>query len=91
MVDKDLKPMDIEEQEIMDDFLLSTQYLEEAKQIPLEILETDYEKELIIKCRENTNLNDKELTDLKQLLAKYRGALSKIKPSEVEENVNKTR
>lgn len=91
MVDKDLKPMDIEEQEIMDDFLLSTQYLEEAKQIPLEILETDYEKELIIKCRENTNLNDKELTDLKQLLAKYRGALSKINPSEVEENVNKTR
>ena len=42
MVDKDIKPMNIEEQEIMDDFLLGTQYLEEAKQIPLEILQTDH-------------------------------------------------
>ena len=39
MVSKDVKPMNLEEQEIMDGFLLSTQYLEEAKQIPLEILE----------------------------------------------------
>lgn len=91
MVSKDVKPMNLEEQEIMDDFLLSTQYLEESKQIPLEILENDYEKELISKCRENTDLTEKELTDLKQLLAKYRGALSKINPAEVEENVTKTR
>lgn len=55
MADKDIKPMNIEEQEIMDDFLLNTQYLEEAKQIPLEILENDYEKELITKCREIPN------------------------------------
>lgn len=91
MVSKDVKPMNLEEQEIMDDFLLSTQYLEEAKQIPLEILESDYEKELISKCRENTELTEKELTDLKQLLSKYREALSKINPAEVEENVTKTR
>ena len=91
MVSKDVKPMNLEEQEIMDDFLLSTQYLEESKQIPLEILENDYEKELISKCRENTDLTETELTDLKQLLAKYRGALSKINPAEVEENVTKTR
>ena len=91
MVSKDVKPMNLEEQEIMDGFLLSTQYLEEAKQIPLEILENDYEKELISKCRENTDLTETELTDLKQLLAKYRGALSKINPAEVEENVTKTR
>ena len=91
MVSKDVKPMNLEEQEIMDDFLLSTQYLEESKQIPLEILENDYEKELISKCRENTDLTEKELTELKQLLAKYRGALSKINPAEVEENVTKTR
>lgn len=91
MADKDVKPMNIEEQEIMDDFLLTTQYLEEAKQIPLDILENDYEKELITKCRENTELTDKELTDLKQLLSKYRSALSKINPSEVEENFTKVR
>lgn len=91
MASKEVKPMNLEEQEIMDDFLLSTQYLEEAKQIPLEILENDYEKELITKCRNNTELTEKELTDLKQLLAKYRGALSKINPAEVEENVTKTR
>ena len=74
MVSKDVKPMNLEEQEIMDGFLLSTQYLEEAKQIPLEILENDYEKELISKCRENTDLTETELTDIKQLLAKYHGA-----------------
>ena len=91
MVSKDVKPMNLEEQEIMDGFLLSTQYLEEAKQIPLEILENDYEKELISKCRENTDLTETELTDLKHLLDKYRGALSKINPAEVEENVTKTR
>ena len=60
MVDKDIKPMNIEEQEIMDDFLLGTQYLEEAKQIPLEILETDHEKELIKKCSANTELSENE-------------------------------
>lgn len=91
MVEEDIKLMDIEEQELMDEFLLSTQFLEEAKQIPLEILENDYEKALILKCRQEEILTDEELTDLKQLLAKYRGALSKINPAEVEENVTKTR
>lgn len=91
MVSKEVKPMNSEEQEIMDNFLLNTQYLEEAKQIPLEILENDYEKELISKCRENSELTDNELDDLKQLLSKYRGALSKINPAEVEENFTKTR
>ncbi len=83
--------MDIQEQELMDEFLLSTQYLEEAKQIPLEVLENDDEKGLITKCRMEAKLSDEELRDLKQLLAKYRGALNKVNPAEIEENVTKTR
>ena len=87
----DDKIMELEDQELMDEFLLSTQYLEEAKQIPLEILENDTEKGLILKCRQETLLTDDELVELKQLLAKYRGALSKINPIEIEENVTRTR
>ena len=83
--------MEIEDQKLMDEFLLSTQYLEEAKQIPLEILENNEEKGLISKCRMESELSDEELNDLKQLLAKYRGALNKVNPAEIEENVTKTR
>ena len=83
--------MEMEDQKLMDEFLLSTQYLEEAKQIPLEILENDDEKGLITKCRMEAELSDDELEDLKQLLSKYRGALNKVNPAEIEENVTKTR
>lgn len=83
--------MELEDQKLMDEFLLSTQYLEEAKQIPLEILENDDEKGLITKCRMEKDLSDDELDDLKQLLSKYRGALNKVNPAEIEENVTKTR
>lgn len=83
--------MEMEDQKLMDEFLLSTQYLEEAKQIPLEILENDDEKGLITKCRMEAVLSDAELENLKQLLSKYRGALNEVNPAEIEENVTKTR
>ena len=66
--------------------LLVTEWPEEAEQIPLDVLTLE-EQVILLKCRNKAPLNDDELEQLEQILAKYRPAIRKIKPEEVIETV----
>lgn len=70
--------------------LRNTEWITEAKQIPVEELADD-EKLLIERCINKEQFNEIELEKLQELLAKYRKGIRKQKPAEtikaVEDNI----
>lgn len=70
-----------------DEFLLKTRFPEECKRLPLEYLEPN-EKIIAEKCINNEKLNEKELHELKQLLADYRPYMNKYDSIQVEQNLD---
>lgn len=56
-----------DEKELMDEFLLESQYFTECKQLPLDILEED-ELVVVEKCLNQEELTPDELTDRKSVV-----------------------
>lgn len=79
-----------DEKELMDEFLLESQYFTECKQLPLDILEED-ELVVVEKCLNQEELTPDELTFLKKVLYRYREAMKKLDVANTEENVEKVR
>ena len=79
-----------DEKELMDEFLLESQYFTECKQLPLDILEED-ELVVVEKCLNQEELTPDELTFLKKVLYRYREAMKKLDVAHTEENVEKVR
>lgn len=65
--------------------LLRTNWVEEAKQIPLENC-TKEEQQLLLKCINKEEFTATELTQLEKLLGRYRSALEKYEPLETLDN-----
>lgn len=68
------------------DELLQTDWLEEARQIPLDMV-TPLEKHYLTKIINNEILEEEEKEILSSILEKYRPALQKVQPGEVMENL----
>lgn len=79
-----------DEKELMDEFLLESQYFTECKQLPLDILEED-ELVVVEKCLNQEELTPDELTFLKKVLYRYREAMKKLDVANTDENVEKVR
>jgi hypothetical protein len=76
---------------IVERSLLKKRFPDEAKQIiGLEGL-SNYETKLLNKCIHHNEISDKEFSDLKRLLARYRDYIKKYKPKETVEAVDKTK
>lgn len=73
----------------MEKHLLKTKFPLECQELPLEKL-TAKEKEVVTKCINHDNITDDEFKLLKKTLQKYRKAITKHKPSETIESVEKT-
>ena len=69
--------------------LLKTQFPLECEEIPLEALNQD-ERKVVIKCIDHMELTDDEFTLLKATLEKYRGAITKYRPTETVEAMENT-
>jgi len=69
--------------------LLKVQFPLECEEIPLESL-TPEERKVVIKCMDRMTLTDEEFTLLKATLEKYRGAITKYRPTETLEALEKT-
>jgi hypothetical protein len=69
--------------------LLKTQFPLECEEIPLEALSQD-ERIVVIKCMDHMDLTDDEFTLLKATLEKYRGAITKYRPTETVEAMENT-
>jgi len=69
--------------------LLKVQFPLECEEIPLESL-TPEERKVVIKCMDRMDLTDEEFTLLKATLEKYRGAITKYRPTETLEALEKT-
>lgn len=69
--------------------LLKTQFPLECEEIPLESL-TKEERIVVIKCMDHMELTDEEFTLLKATLEKYRGAITKYRPTETIEAMENT-
>jgi len=66
--------------------LLSTEWIEEARQIPLDMV-TSLEKHYLTQYLNKEILDDEEKEILSTILEKYRPALQKVQPGEVLENL----
>lgn len=84
------KEVTAEEKDFIDEHLLNTQYLTECKQIPLDVLEED-ELTVVEKCLNQEEFTDDELEYLKEVLYKYREAMSKLDVANTEESVETVR
>lgn len=69
--------------------LLKTQFPLECEELPLEEL-TPEERKVVIKCMDRMELTDDEFTLLKATLQKYREAITKHRPTETLEALEKT-
>ena len=69
--------------------LLKTQFPLECEELPLEEL-TSEERKVVIKCMDHMDLTDDEFTLLKATLQKYREAITKHRPTETIEAIEKT-
>lgn len=69
--------------------LLKTQFPLECEELPLEEL-TPEERKVVIKCMDHMELTDDEFTLLKATLQKYREAITKHRPTETLEALEKT-
>lgn len=69
--------------------LLETQYPLECEEIPLDSLNPE-ERKVVIKCMDRMELTDEEFTLLKATLQKYREAITKYRPIETIEAIEKT-
>ncbi|WP_407454405.1 hypothetical protein [Methanobrevibacter sp.] len=69
-----------------DEFLLKTRFPEECKRLPLDYLRPG-DKELAEKCINKEELTEDEISDLKKLLADYRGYFKEYDIIKVEENL----
>lgn len=69
-----------------DEFLLKTRFPEECKRLPLDYLRPN-DKELAEKCINKEELTEDEISDLKKLLADYRGYFKEYDVIKVEENL----
>lgn len=78
--------MDIDVQSA-DKHQLKTRFPEECKRLPYDYLD-DYEKTLANKCINHESFTDKELTDLKKLLATYRPYLKDYDSVSIEKNLD---
>lgn len=70
--------------------LLKTSFPLECESIPLESL-NEKEQEIVQKCINREDLNDKEFKTLKRVLQQYRPAIQKLKPSETIEQVEEAK
>ena len=68
------------------EFLLKTRFPEECKRLPLDYLRPS-DKELAEKCINKEELTEDEISDLKKLLADYRGYFKEYDVIKVEENI----
>ena len=75
----------LDEVDDLEEILLSTEWVDEAKNIPLDALNTE-EQLLILKCINKEQFTDDEQEQLQQILAQYRPAIRKVKPDEILEN-----
>jgi hypothetical protein len=66
--------------------LLSTEWIEEARQIPLDMV-TSLEKHYLTQYLNKEILDDEEKEILSTILEKYRPAIQKVQPGEVLENL----
>jgi len=82
-MNKDAKAAMVEQE------LLKVQFPLECEEIPLESL-TPEERKVVIKCMDRMDLTDEEFTLLKATLEKYRGAITKYRPTETLEALEKT-
>ena len=69
--------------------LLKTQFPLECEELPLEEL-TPEERKVVIKCMDHMELTDDEFTLLKATLQRYREAITKHRPTETIEALEKT-
>lgn len=67
--------------------LLHTEWVEEAKQIPLGAVNEE-EQQLLIKCIQQEEFNEEELQELEQLLGRYRSSIQKYEPEMTLEAVD---
>lgn len=74
------------EDKARDEFLLKTRFPEECKRLPLDYLAVS-ERELAEKCINKEELTETEISDLKKLLADYRGFFKDYDIVKVEENI----
>lgn len=77
-----------EDRKALEAILLTTEWVEEAKDIPLDDLSTD-EQLVIVKCRNKADMTEEEVALLKETLGRYREALRKYEPTETIANVEK--
>lgn len=75
----------LDEVDDIEQLLLSTDWVDEAKNIPLDAL-NQQEQLLILKCINKEQFTDDEQEQLQQILAQYRPAIRKVKPDEILEN-----
>ena len=75
----------LDEVDDLEEILLSTEWIDEAKNIPLDAL-NQQEQLLILKCINKEQFTDDEQEQLQQILAQYRPAIRKVKPDEILEN-----
>lgn len=66
--------------------LLTTEWVKEAEQIPLDKVEKA-EQIILIKCINRDYLTEDEKTQLKEILQRYRPAIEKLEPVETLENI----
>lgn len=78
-----------EKAEMVEKELLKTQFPLECEELPLEEL-TSEEREVVIKCMDHMDLTDDEFTLLKATLQRYREAITKHRPTETLEALEKT-
>lgn len=76
----------IEDKQILDAHNLEVRFPEECKRLPLDYLRPS-DRELAEKCINKEELTEEEVSDLKKLLADYRGLLKKYDVVKVEENI----
>lgn len=75
-----------EDIQFLDEHYTNTSFIEECKRLPLKYLRPD-DKKLAEKCINQEKLTDEELTDLKKLLADYRGYFKEYDVVDAEENL----
>ena len=66
--------------------LLKSDWVTEAKQIPLELV-PEHERYLLEKCINKELFNDKEQQELQLVLDKYRGAIRELEPDKAMKNL----
>ena len=66
--------------------LATSEWVEEAQQLPLEVLENE-EREIVIKCINKDELLDCEINRLEEILGRYREAIVEQKPAETVQAV----